>query len=418
MKSKLLMIVLFMVYTTTVKAQQIKLDSILNEIQRLNPQLKMYDADIRSMDEDAKGARSWMPPEVGAGFFMTPYDTKMWKGGGMGNPGMGQFMISAQQMFPNRSRLNAESNYMQAMSSVEKEKKNYSLNELNAEAKKDFYGWLMDKRKLEILKQDGKLLQFMIENAELRYKNGMEKISAYYKAKAALGKVQNMTVMLESEISRNRIALNALMYRDKQQPLEIDTGYVIKDYSGIALDSGTFINARSDIKAVDREIQLNDLQGKLERTKLKPEFGIKYDHMIAFGDLPLRFSLMAMVKIPIAPWSSKMYKAKIESYKWKGEALGQQRLMVINEAQGMTISMLTDFIAKKRQVKLYEDNIIPALKRNYQTMQLGYQQNTEEMFMLFDAWEALNMTQLEYIDQLRQLLIMQSELERLLEIKK
>jgi outer membrane protein TolC len=79
--------------------------------------------------------------------------------------------------------------------------------------------------------------------------------------------------------------------------------------------------------------------------------------------------------------------------------------------------MLTDFIAKKRQVKLYEDNIIPALKRNYQTMQLGYQQNTEEMFMLFDAWETLNMTQLEYIDQLRQLLIMQSELERLLEIK-
>jgi hypothetical protein len=146
MKSKLLMIVLFMVYTTTVKAQQIKLDSILNEIQRVNPQLKMYDADIRSMDEDAKGARSWMPPEVGAGFFMTPYDTKMWKGGGMGNPGMGQFMISAQQMFPNRSRLNAESNYMQTMSSVEKEKKNYSLNELNAEAKKDFYGWLMDKR--------------------------------------------------------------------------------------------------------------------------------------------------------------------------------------------------------------------------------------------------------------------------------
>jgi hypothetical protein len=91
---------------------------------------------------------------------------------------------------------------------------------------------------------------------------------------------------------------------------------------------------------------------------------------------------------------------------------------VINEAQGMTASMVTDFMAKKKQVKLFEDNIIPALKKNYQTMQLGYQQNTEEMFMLFDAWETLNMTQLEYINQMHQLLIMQSELERLLEIKK
>ncbi len=50
-------------------------------------------------------------------------------------------------------------------------------------------------------------------------------------------------------------------------------------------------------------------------------------------------------------------------------------------------------------------------------MQLGYEQNTEELFQLFDAWETLNMTQLEYLDQLQQLLIMQVELEQVLEIK-
>ena len=47
-------------------------------------------------------------------------------------------------------------------------------------------------------------------------------------------------------------------------------------------------------------------------------------------------------------------------------------------------------------MKLYEEQIIPALRRNFQTMQLGYEQNTEELFGLFDAWEALNMTQMEY----------------------
>ena len=50
-------------------------------------------------------------------------------------------------------------------------------------------------------------------------------------------------------------------------------------------------------------------------------------------------------------------------------------------------------------------------------MQLGYEQNTEELFMLFDAWETLNMTQLEYLNQLQQLLTMQVELERILETK-
>jgi len=416
-KNKIVGILVFLCIGFHSQAQVISLDSVFNTIKANNPGLKMYDADIRSMDEAAKGARSWMPPEAGAGFFMTPYDTKMWKGDGMGQPGMGQFMFSFQQMFPNKSRQDADSKYMQAMSSVAKEQKNYSLNELYAQAKQNYYDWMMDKRKLLILEQDKKLLDFMIQSAELRYKNGMEKISAYYKAKAALGNVENMQIMLESEIKQRRIALNALMYRDKQQPLEIEDAYTIRDYSGLLLDSSAFINSRSDIKAVEKNIQLTNLQANAERTKLKPEFGIKYDHAIAFGSLPAQFSLMGMIKIPLAPWSSKMYKANIESYKWKAESLNQQRSMMINEAQGMTASMLTDFEAKKKQVQLFENNIIPALKKNYQTMQLGYQQNTEELFMLFDAWETLNMTQLEYTDQLRQLLLMQSELEKLLEIK-
>ena len=50
-------------------------------------------------------------------------------------------------------------------------------------------------------------------------------------------------------------------------------------------------------------------------------------------------------------------------------------------------------------------------------MQLGYEQNTEELFMLYDAWETLNMTQLEYLELLNEALKMQVELERVLEVK-
>ncbi|MBS1527670.1 MAG: TolC family protein, partial [Bacteroidetes bacterium] len=395
---RILYALMFCMLSLTCRAQVLSLDSIFNNISAKNPGLKMYEADIRSMDEAAKGARSWMPPEVGAGMYMVPYDTKMWNGN-MGQPGMGQFMFSAQQMFPNKSRQDAESKYMQAMSSVSKDQRNYSLNELYSEARKNYYEWQIDKRKLAILVQDEKLLHFMIESAELRYKNGMEKIGAYYKAKAALGNVQNMRIMLESEIRQRRIALNTLMNRGKDLSFEIDTTYAIKDFSQLVIDSSTFINNRSDIKAIEKNIQLTGLQLNLERTKLKPEFGVRYDYMIGLGNLPLQYTLMAMVKIPIAPWSSKMFKANIESYKWKAESLNQEKAMMVNEAEGMTASMIADFEAKKRQIELFENNIIPALRKNFQTMQLGYEQNTEELFMLFDAWETLNMTQLDYLDQ-------------------
>ena len=91
--------------------------------------------------------------------------------------------------------------------------------------------------------------------------------------------------------------------------------------------------------------------------------------------------------------------------------------MIINESIGIVYEMQNDIELKKKQIKLFDENIIPALRKNFQTMQLGYEQNTEELFTLFDAWETLNMTQLEYLQQLQDLLMMQVELERILEIK-
>lgn len=86
-----------------------------------------------------------------------------------------------------------------------------------------------------------------------------------------------------------------------------------------------------------------------------------------------------------------------------------------NEYSGMAYGMLNELNLKKSQLMLYEENIIPALKNNYKTMQLAYEQNTEELFMLYDAWETLNMTQLEYIGLLDQALSLQVEIDRLME---
>ena len=112
-----------------------------------------------------------------------------------------------------------------------------------------------------------------------------------------------------------------------------------------------------------------------------------------------------------------MNKANIESLKWKANALQSQKEMMLNEYSGMAYAMRNEFELKKRQLKLYDENIIPALRNNYKTMQLGYEQNTEELFMLYDAWETLYMTQQEYISLLGQALQLQVTLERLIEKK-
>jgi hypothetical protein len=97
-------------------AQTLSLDEILIKIRTNNPQLKMYDSEIQSMDEAVKGSKSWMPPQVSTGFFMTPYNTDMWKADDM-NPGMGNYMLGVEQMIPNPSRQKANQSLMQATTS-------------------------------------------------------------------------------------------------------------------------------------------------------------------------------------------------------------------------------------------------------------------------------------------------------------
>ena len=417
MMIKIAGILFFLIPLKPVAAQVLKLNAVLDSISAFHPVIKMYNNEIRSMDEAAKGAKSWMPPEFSSGFWMTPYNPALWKKGDMGATGMGQYMIGGQQMLPNKKKQNADAAYMEAMSSVEKEKKNATLNELLNDAKQLYYEWIFLKRKLSILEQNEKLLDFMIKNAELRYKNGLEKISAYYKAKAALGKVKNMQLMYANDIREKRIRINALMGRNALTNFDVDTSYQLKKYSSLVFDSTLFYTNRSDLKAIDKDIAITLLKQETERQSLQPQFGVRYEHMFGFGGLPMQFSLMGMLKLPLTKWSSKMNKANIESLKWKANALQSQKEMMVNEYSGMAYSMQNELALKQQQIQLYDENIIPALKNNYKTIQLGYEQNTEELFMLYDAWESLNMTQLEYAELLNQSLKLQVSIDRLIEKK-
>lgn len=406
---------------TTASAQILELPDILNNVQRSYPSLKMYDADIQSLDAAAKGARNWMPPQVSTGLWMTPYNTGLWNGakadGNMPTQnGMGSYMVSAEQMFPNKKYNDANEAYMKAMSAVTKENKEAALNDLFAAAKKNYYEWIVIEKKLAVVTESEKLLNFMITNAETRYKNGLGKISAYYKAKASLGNIENMRVELQNEIVQKRIALNTLMNRNKLTDFLVDTNYVIKDYSTIVFDSTLFYKNRSDINAIDKNIQLANLQQDIERQSQKPQYGVQYTHMFGFGGSPMMFSVMGTVKIPMN-WSTRANKANIESLKFKAQSLEEQKAAMANDYSGTAYQMQQDIQAKKKQVALYENNILSALRKNYQSNLLAYQQNTEELFELYDAWETLNNTQLEYLNQLQQLLRMQVDLEKLLEIK-
>lgn len=412
-KSIILLTILFIGQFEARSQSTLTLEEVLSAIAANHPSVKMYDADIRSSDEATKGARSWEAPELGTGLWMTPYNPSLWKRNADGTSGMGQYMISARQMIPNKKELDANEKYLRAVSAASKESKQANLNELYAAAKMSYYTWLITEKKLKVLDDNEKLLNFMIQSTEIRYKNNLGKLNAYYKAKADLGDIENQRIQLQNDIRQQQVRLNTLMNKDARADFHIDTTYTFKDYS--PADSSYFGQTRSDIKAVQKNIDLAYLQQDLERTRLKPQFGIQYDHMFGFGGQPMQYTLMATVRLPMAAWSSRNTKAGIESLKWKEQSLVQQKQVMINEATGQMQGLLAAIAGKKKQVQLFEQNIIPALTKNYQVLQLGYEQNTGELFELLDAWQTLNKSQMEYLQQVQDLLVMQTEMDKILQ---
>lgn len=416
---RLLCILLFqLVLTDTTIAQTLTLDSVFKLIVKQQPELKVYDAQIKAYETYASGARSLDPPQVGAGLFMTPYNPMMWKADPMtGNPGMGSFMVSAQQMFMNPKKLNANAGYMNSMAQVDKEMKGVMQNDLFSMAKMNYYEWQVLKKKLNVLTASEELLSYLVKSTEIRYSYGMDKLNGYYKAKAMLGDMQNMKLMTELEIKQMRINLNTLMNRNKDIIFDIDTTVLIKDFEKTPVDTAQISSQRSDYKVYSQNINLLKSKQLYERSKRLPDFGIKYDHMLAFGTQPQQFSLMAMVTIPIVPWSSKMYRSSVAGLNYEMEAYKNRQQVIVNQTAGELQKIQEEIRNKKAQLALYENTILSSMKKNYQTSLLAYEQNTEELFMVLDAWANLKTSQLGYLDLLKDLLLLQVQYEKQLEIK-
>jgi outer membrane protein TolC len=114
--------------------------------------------------------------------------------------------------------------------------------------------------------------------------------------------------------------------------------------------------------------------------------------------MPNQFMLLGMISIPIAPWSSKMYKANVQGMGKEIEAMKYERTTLLNELHGMASSEANEIRTLTQQIEIYKTRIVPALKKNYETLMIAYEENKEELPVVIDAWETLNATEMQYLD--------------------
>lgn len=398
-----------------VQALQVRtLDSILSTIRSNNPMLQGYDYKIEAMNAYAEGAKSWMAPMIGAGTFMTPYPGQQV----MSDGDKGMFMLAAEQAIPNPAKLRAKESYMQSKAAIEASGQRDTYNQLRAQAKSLYYEWVVLEKKKEVLEENRQIMETMLKLARIRYPYNQGSLGSIYKAEGRLHEVENMILETGSSIVERNIRLNALMNIPRDTRYRIDTS--ARDFAPVlaaaAIDTTYLLQNRSDLLRMERTIESMQLGVELERMERKPEFSLRFEHMLPYGGMMSnQYTLMGMISIPIAPWSSKMYKSNIKGMQLEIQATEKQRQAVLNEAQGMISGMTWDIRTLGQQLDNYSGKIIPALRKNYETTLLAYEQNQEELPMVIDAWEALNMAQMEDLDKLEEYYLMVVEYEKQVE---
>ncbi|HEX6227797.1 MAG TPA: TolC family protein [Chryseolinea sp.] len=392
------LVVSLVLFGVQAEAQVLSLDSVLSVIDSRNPMLQEFDSKVDALNAYAEGSKSWMAPMVGVGPYWFPYPGQTL----MSEAEKGMFMATVEQDIPNPAKLNAKRNYFASRADVQQQGRAIQFNLLRSAAKESYYKWLVAEKKQKLLRENQQIIELMLKLARIRYPYNQGSLGNIYKAEGRLHEVENMLLTTAASIDESAFRLRTLMNLDAKDSIMVDTTTVVAfDPLQHVYDTTLLGDRRSDVKQIDESIEMMRLNQQLQRVQAKPDFRIRFDHMDPRGEgMPQQFSLMAMVSIPIAPWSSKMYKAEVKGMRYDIEAMKKNREALLIEARGTLAGMARQLVRMRQQLENYNSKIIPALRKNYEMLMLAYEENREQLPMVLDGWESMNMAQLEYLDKL------------------
>ena len=390
-------------------AQTLSLDSILIKVERNNPQLASYKSSIEAYIEKAKGARSLDAPSIRVGLDNTPYNF---------HSNSPIVKIMGEQMFMNPQKLDAKKSYLESLSAIESNEEGFTKNQLRAEAKKLYYERLVNERALKIVEENEKLMELMINLSTIKYKYGNTSLSSIYKAKASLEEIKISKLKMQNMIQMSTTGLNYLMWVKDNPAFAIDTNVnmkVYQNYINDVLNLSTCEN-RSDIKKMDNKINSMKLEQNMITTMSKPDYGLGFEHIQRFG-MPNQFFLFGKITIPIAPWAAKGYKYTASSINMNIDAMQKEKENMINMASRMVNEALYHIKIENQILDNYQNKVIPNLKKSFDAAFTAYEQNTGELFMVLNAWEDMNMLQMQYLEHLEETLLLVVDYERAIEKK-
>lgn len=414
--NRTLIIILLLYGSTTSFAQGVtgdrlmRLEDVLIRVEKAFPSLKSFEMRRQALEQQATAATAIMAPMFNVSTSSFAYRSMMWKEESPMN--QAGIMLSLSQSVPNPAALKARKNYYKSLTEVEFNKQQWTKNILLTQAKLLYSQHVNAERKMAILNESEQLLRVILKVAEQKYEYNQAPLSLIYKAKSKLGDIQNMREMQTSVIRSLEIGLNTLMNLPVATPFAADTSRLLEKLLNpqfIVEDSNAF-SGRSDIQVMSSSINSMRKDQMIKAAMRKPDFNIGLSHNQMLG-MPNSWTIMAGISLPIVPWTSKGWKAEIKMADFEIAAMEKEKESMQLMAKQMIAEKRSMIFLENRQLNNYKNIIIPELRKNVETALLQYQQTSENLFVLLDAWEMLLMKKMEQEEKILTIMQLIAEYE-------
>ncbi len=408
--TKYVLIALALLGTSNAQSQKTYLDSLVLEALQNNPQLKAAKQYALAQRQKVNQVTSWEAPQVGIEFFQTPISSFP---NPIKNGTETDYFI--QQMFPFPGKLSAMGNVAENNASMYDAQFKALEKEIIRKVKVGYYELYLVQKKIDLNEENQDLLRNFIRIAEQQYEVGMGKQPDIIRAQTELSTLINEGINLHKEKISVEAMFNSLLYR----PVNLPVGKVGEIYKNVPKWNfeelaGLAYNSRFELKAMKFNVDMY----KYELVASKLEYYPDIMGRLAYKNMPGTsndfWSAMVGVNIPLAPWSSGRYTAKVQ----ENEINIQSTQERYNNMKNMVSYEVQNVIAKiesnRNLVELYLNTVIPQAEQTLQATTAAYKTGKTEFLMLIDAYRVLLSAKLDYYMSVMNFMSSQAELEQAL----
>lgn len=375
-----------------VENKPIKLNDLIVEALRNNPQLRAARNQTAAAKTRVDQVTSWDPPQLGIEFFQTPVQS-------FPNPvkdGM-ETDYFIQQMFPFPGKLSAMGRAAESNANMFDQGYKALERKILRELKSAYYELYLVQRKIQINAENQDLMRRFVDIANKQYEVGMGKQPDILRAQTELSTLINNGLNLQQE----KRAIEAMINTTLSRPANASLGYVPDIEVNIPL--WTFeqlrtlaLEARPELKAMNFNIEMNKAEVSLSKREYFPDLMAR----VMYKDMAMTsndfWSVMVGINIPLSPWSSSKYTAKVQENELNVRKAEDEYLNMVN----MTLFEVQDALVKvqtnQNLVLLYKNTVIPQAEQTLQSTVAAYQTGKTEFLMLIDAYRMVLMSKLDY----------------------